>query len=285
MKTLFTGVLCVFSLSLFAGDKIGNGGDVIVCPGQKTLLLDIYQGSEDWGLDSVERQGTRSEIIIETISKFKGVDSFIASKLLTRALQLDQEITAKEKNEKYFSKLVKLTKNKLINISDEGVAEMPDGCEIVQAATQIQSPFPGEVKFTFQRALWNSLESDVQASLILHEVIYEHLISVGEEFSRSTRYFNAALHADYLNSVKAYFEMSELFYFKNLAIGDDGKPRTFGEKKNCSIRRGRNPQANNESFVATTITVGQINVVSRNKEFLESMSLFMRKYVSNNACD
>lgn len=285
MKTLFLVMLCTFSFSLFAGDKIGNGGDVIICPGRKTVVLDIYQGKEDWGFETVERSGTRAEIISTTLAKFKSVDPYIANKLLARAIQLEQEITSKEQDEKYYSKLVKLTKNKLVNISDEGVAELPDDCEVVQAATQIQSPFPGEVKFTFQKSIWNTLETDVQASLILHEVIYEHMISVKEEFSRSTRYFNAALHADRLGTVRTYFEMSELFSFRNLAIIDDGQVRVFGEREHCSVLKKRELQVRNELSITTTIVVGSVNVVSRSKDFSVAMNVFMKKYVSNNLCD
>lgn len=284
MKTIFLTAVLLTSISAWAGDKVGNGGDVIVCPHQRTILLDIHQGREDWGFQEIQREGIRPGIIFETIKKFQLTDSVVSQKFLTRALEIENEISKLEEDELYKSNLVKLTKNELVNISDEGVAELPPGCEIVQAATQIQSPFPGEVKFTFQKNTWQSLDADVQASLILHEVIYEHMISVGEIYSRSTRYLNAALHAGSLDTVQGYFGVSLLFAFRNVGFVDQKAGRVFGASKKCVVHYGYEKIQDNLLLV-TTINVGRKNVVTKKENFRESMVYFWDKFVSRGACD
>lgn len=284
MKTLFAAIL-ISSMSVWAGDKVGNGGDVIICPSERTILLDIYQGKQDWGFETIERSGTRAQIILDTLMKFQQTDPVISQRFQTRALEIENEISMLEQNEQYKSKLVKLTKNELVNISDEGVAELPPGCEMVQAATQIQTPFPGEVKFTFQKSTWLSLDAEVQASLILHEVIYEHMISVFEYSSRSTRYMNAALHAGNLDTVRGYFDVSSLFAWRNLDVVEHNRyGRTFGAAKKCTIYQQRLSREDSH-FAVTTITIGRRNVVTKEQNFREALDTFWRKYVQAGACD
>lgn len=282
MKILLVTVLMVLNVPLFAGDKVGNGGDVIVCPNEKTLLLDIYQGNADWGMETMLRSGNRPEIIKGTLKEFVKTDVFTANKILERALKIETEISRLEETDGTLSSLVRLTSKTLINISDEGVAEISPDCKILQAATQIQSPFPGEVKFSFQKDIWFSLERDVQASLILHEVIYELMISSGEHFSRSTRYFNAALHAGELNSVKRYFELSALFEFRNLAIEADGRSHVFGA---CSVRRERFKPGNSNQLEGTTITIGSKNIVTKKENFQDAIHYFWKRIVTEGLCD
>lgn len=285
MKKLFVFILLASSSLVVAGDRIGNGGDVIVCPDQKTILLDLFQGSDDWGFGPLPRQGKRDEIIAETLSEFSIVDPVIAGKFLRRAIQINDELTKLETGELARSDLVKLTKNELVNIPDEGVAELPLGCKIVQAAIQNQSTLPGEVKFTFQRDTWLSMESDTQASLILHEVIYEHMIYSGELASRSTRYLNASLHAGVLNSVLNYFKISTLFSFRNMDIVEDGPVRFFGAKKLCSVRRKWFDHSSDFPRGGTTIMVGRRNITTSHANYFEAMQILWNRHVSKGACD
>lgn len=278
-------ILITVNFPLLAGDKIGNGGDVIVCPGVKTILLDLYQGSEDWGFNATDRIGSRSEIIAETLNDFIKTDVFIGTKLYQRALEIEKEITQLETDSTYRSKLVKLTQNKLVNISDEGVAELPEGCEIVQVAAQVQIPLPREVKFTFQKNVWSQLDPSAQSSLILHEVIYEFLISVEETSSRSTRYFNAALHAGYFDQVKGYFEVSGFFKFKNLLIETNRRERVFGANKKCVVKREIFRPSNGQLGEGTTITINRKSIFVKESDFDDAMKYFWKYYVSVGACD
>ncbi|MFP5386841.1 MAG: hypothetical protein ACLGHN_12225 [Bacteriovoracia bacterium] len=287
MKKLISFLVLINSLAAFAhgGDKVGNGGDVIVCPGKRVELLDIFQGEDDWGFKPIKVNGSRLDTIKEVLRNFHNADPGIAWALRQRATELHKELSKLETDPSYGSSLVKLTDNVLLNISDEGVAELPQGCEIIQAATQVQSPFPREVKFTFQKDTWLSLEEDVQAALILHEVIYEHMISVGENSSRSTRYFNAALHANAITTVRDYFEISSLFGYRNLAIVDDGKVRYYGPKGKCSIQRKWFTYGESGRTGGTTIIVNGRNAVTNFEQHDWAMEQFWEKYVSRGLCD
>lgn len=281
--------MLITSLSALAsfeggGDRVGNGGDVIVCPGERTEVLDLFQGRNDWGFQPRNNPGTRDEIINTVLGAFIKVDPKIGEALKARALQLSRELALLEQDSTYRSTLVKLTPNELINISDEGVAELPPGCKLIQAATQITVPFPNEVKFTFQKTIWDSLDVDVQSSLILHETIYEHMLRSGENSSRSTRYMNATLHAGALDTAKGYFEVSSLFGFRNLAIVDDGVIHIFGAAKKCSVQMKYSNVGDNHQL-GTNITVNRRNVATNAPSFRDAMNLFWNKYVANGACD
>lgn len=289
MKKFLTVFLMMNSLVAFGhggggGDKVGNGGDVIVCPDRNVELLDLFQGTVDWGFSPLAIKGQRKDIIQSLLKDLQQIDPYVGNILLKRAMELENELSAAGSG-KSKSRLLKLTENELVNISDEGVAELPKGCKILQAATQIQRPFPGEVKFTFQKKIWNDLDAFAQSSLILHEVVYEHMIKVGENSSRSARYFNAALNAGAFTSVKKYFEISGLFDFRNLDIQDDARTRFFGLKRLCNIKRDYVRMTEASNFGGTTIHVGRWPVLSNVEDHDTAMITFWKKYARNGVCD
>ena len=283
MKKYLTVIVLLTSLNTWA-DRVGNGGDVIVCPGARTEVLDIYQGRTDWGFNPILMGTSREEIISNLLKPLIAVDAKIGTAIAKRANELNRELYTIEEHEDYKSKLVRLTKNELVNIPDEGVAELPEGCKIVQAATQVQNSFPNEVKFTFQKGIWDSMDTDAQTSLILHEVIYEHMIKNGEYSSRSTRYFNAALHAGSLSSVKDYFNVSSLFGFRNLEIVVDAPERSFGASKNCSIQQ-KWSQVSEMNGLVTIVRVNRRNVLQGEISLDQALNTLWKKYVEKGLCE
>ena len=282
-------ILFVLGVSLLVnayagGDGIGNGGDIIKCPQKPDEVLDLFQGRLSWGFGPILRDGSRVEIITKTFSKFSSVDSTVARKILARSLEMEKELATLERDAAKTSKLVKFTKNDLVNVPDEGIAELPPECEMIQAATQNQRPFPGEVKFTFHRPTWENLTTFAQASLIVHEAVYEHMISVKELPSRSTRYFTAALFAGGVDTVKGYIDMSSLFEFRNLDIREGEAIRKFGAKGICTVKRFKF-EAPNFRERGTTIAVGN-QFAARSEEFFdEAMNVFWQKYATRGDCD
>ncbi len=283
MKTYLTALVLFTSLNTWA-DRVGNGGDVIVCPGARTEVLDIYQGRTDWGFNPLSVGSTREQIISELLKPVIAVDAKIGSAIAKRAEEISRELYTIEEHADYKSKIVKLTKNELVNIPDEGVAELPEGCKIVQAATQVQNAFPNEVKFTFQQGIWESMDAEAQTSLILHEVIYEHMIKNGEYSSRSTRYLNAALHAGALGTVKEYFNISSLFGFRNLEIVVDAPERYFGMAKKCSIQQ-KWAQVGENNGLVTIVRVNRRNVVQGETGLDQALNILWKKYVDRGICD
>jgi hypothetical protein len=79
--------------------------------------------------------------------------------------------------------------------SDHIVAP-PSGCEIGQIAIQIKPTFPGDRLFTIDRMLWDYLDEDHKAGLVLHEVIYNEGITRGHRNSVAVRYLNAIASSD-----------------------------------------------------------------------------------------
>ncbi len=274
--------LVLLTANAFATKGGGNGGDVVVCPNKEIVTLDSHQGRESWNFHSKSLSGTREEIIKEALRKFQLIDSFIAKKLLKRALLLNSELEKIEANGNYKSRYVTLTNKKLLNVADEGIAEIPSECEIKQAATQNNDVlFPGEVKFTFQKDIWERMDSLAQTSLVIHEVIYEHLISVNENSSRSARYMNAALFSGNLDTLSDYLDISASLNYKNLEFQQDGFLH-LGSSQKCHAYEGNYWQGQ-QGFVSRAWADRRGPIHTNNR--IETFNQFYTSTVSTGICE
>jgi len=80
-------------------------------------------------------------------------------------------------------------------VNDFGQVTFPPGCGPEQIAVQQTPQFPESKTFTVDKTLWDLLDNDSKAGLILHEVIYQEGIRLGHKDSVDARYFNENLTA------------------------------------------------------------------------------------------
>ncbi|MEA9356785.1 hypothetical protein SHI21_11240 [Bacteriovorax sp. PP10] len=170
-KKMMMLFLMGFSISVLAdenlmgGDRVGNGGDVVVC-GKKIELLDIYEARTS-GYEIKRPVG-------------KTYQEMIKSLLQTNLLPIQPKRTAKYLKflESFESEAQFLPGIKLSDVDDAGMVAIPTGCELKQIAIQLSDDErpAGKKRYTVSLDLWNKLDEFNKMSLILHEIIYREAI-------------------------------------------------------------------------------------------------------------
>ncbi len=172
----------------------GNGGDVVVCIAdgriQSVQFLDLYEAK------------TLRKIQYNLGDKNLSVQAKI--ELALTRLHLFSPVrgeTYLAQSEAFFGEALFLKGVKLDDVPDAGYLALPVGCNIEQIVIQQEPRFPGDPRYTVSQDLWDFLDNDSKAALILHEVIYREAISYGHTYSIATRYFNSLIFGDQLKNL------------------------------------------------------------------------------------
>lgn len=186
MNSLLTIAGLLLSGHVFAGDKIGNGGDAIVCrnsSGQiiSAELLDYYEAREI------------RKINIETGPAGDSVENKI-NLVLARLKHFDNSRVQRYK--KYldlFTAESKILNADLVDIPDSEHVSTPKNCHIEQAAIFKEPDISSDPKYFISKEIWTHLDTTNRAGLILHEVIYRTFREDGSVNSVKARYFHSML--------------------------------------------------------------------------------------------
>ncbi|MDG0815088.1 hypothetical protein [Bdellovibrio svalbardensis] len=186
MKTIIALVL-LFSINSYANNWYdrGNGGFVLLCQGQQPQVLDLYEASTRFNLPPVPTKSTETLAkASELISRLSGIDSHRA-KLFKDWLD-------------GFLGTASFVGGSFAKTPDLGAVLIPDNCQLEQVIVQQQPSVVNNYRYLINSKLWNQLDPDNQAALIVHELIYREFISTpSQEFSSErVRYFNAFIHSD-----------------------------------------------------------------------------------------
>jgi hypothetical protein len=176
MKNILIVVFSVFLMSFptkgapfSVGDHTGNGGDVVVCEktnGQKSFeVLDFYEVKE---LHFFEPQ-----VLNEVASLEEHLKYLIKPLIGERSLELQLGDFYQKRADSFFSRVV-WTNEELPDIRDSYHTYLPDNCTIKQIAI---NKLDGRI--IVNKDLWNNLNKVNQATLILHELIYEDYVRTG----------------------------------------------------------------------------------------------------------
>ncbi len=213
LKQFGTATLLMLSMCgtkmAFAGERGGNGGDVIVCP------EGIYM------LDSVESSRRKQPVSIQTsdetlrakldllLGRVKNKDENIFKEIKSRAEVLYKDIIEYEETGELEQLNISFTDGELVNVADEGATYIPSGCKIEQLIIQSTKPMPGDKKFLFQKDLWGKMDLNEKSVAIMHESIYGYLLDNGINNSQSTRFFNGLIISGQLEKTqdKNYFQI------------------------------------------------------------------------------
>jgi hypothetical protein len=197
-------VLLSSGLAFASGRTVGNGGDVVSCKGSDGTnsleLLDYYEGRVLRGLKV----------------DLGGADVSIDEKLdlaLTRLERVSPRRAAsyRQQVKSFISETLFLDDVDLVDVPDSGHIILPKNCKILQIANQSEPLYPEDRRFVIDRTLWNQLDKDNQAGLILHEVVYREAISIGHVNSISARLLNSNMTSlrIILMSLQEYTEFLE----------------------------------------------------------------------------
>ena len=177
MKSKLLAALVVFMLSKSAmagGSSAGNGGNTIVCfDGNNQIksveLLDFYEArikrgiTPDLGADTL----SVDDKVALAISRIKGI-----------SMQMSEQMAGTTSNFKYQS--VFLPGIRLVAVDDSDHLFVPAGCQQEQTAIQKTPEFPGDKLYNIDQDLWNHMDANNRAGLILHEAFYHIALTQGK---------------------------------------------------------------------------------------------------------
>lgn len=220
MKTLLSSnlflVLSIYSHLSFGNAKvIGNGGDVVVCKDndgiQSIESLDRYEARAIYGFTPKVSDGKDlDEKVLNTIKRFEDLHP-------TRAIRYSNWLTHFKKEAVFLDNI------SLEDIKDTQHTVLPNGCEIQQLVVQYPEGSPQPKRYVFDNDLWNLLDEENKAIVILHELILREAIDKTNQNTNSigTRVLNAYLFSDLLKDLtpQAYYELNKNASFLRLQMG------------------------------------------------------------------
>ena len=195
MRNQIFAALILLGVNCFAQNRVGNGGDVIVCDGsdnhsasakaknKNIELLDFYEEPKN-----LISKLTSSDPWVIADNRFKAIAEY-APKLSAQYVERLKQI----KSEFDFKDNVVLA-----NIQDSEHLFMPDDkdCKLQQIVIRKNYTSQSEQRFVISKKLWTQLSPLHQAGLISHEIVYEHFYKLGEQNSIKARKMNRALFSE-----------------------------------------------------------------------------------------
>ena len=209
-RTAILTLLVLFSAgAASAWTYKGNGGYAVVCykpENTKTIasaeLLDLYEGRTirafQIDLGPGPTWSERLELMLKRLEAFS-----------PRRAQRYREQAASFSNEARF-----LTGVDLGDIGDAEPIVVPVGCKPKPVVNQREPEFPGDPRYIVQSDIWNALDENSKAALILHELVYREL---KQETSLRTRYFISIISSTEWANLTAltYFDLSRRVGFNS----------------------------------------------------------------------
>lgn len=195
---------------VFAGDEIGNGGDVVLCKTESgevetATMLDYYEGQyRNIPLDLGAADLEPIEKVELALMRLNKQDTFFTNIL-------------RQKAQTFFDNASIIPGISLRDIPDSNEVFLGHNCEIQQIAINQKVTFPGDKKFVISKDYWDLLDNDNKAGLILHEIIYDYFIEQGHLNSRAARYFNTRISANNFSNITEvnYKEIKELLRYEH----------------------------------------------------------------------
>ncbi|MFZ4404339.1 MAG: hypothetical protein ACOYOK_09590 [Pseudobdellovibrionaceae bacterium] len=191
-----------FSNTKVDAKEVGNGGDVVVCykPNgsiKAVELLDFYEARlKQVDLDVDNIPGNFNNKVLTVLNRLQKFSPVRAEKYL-------------ELYKEFFNETAMLKNIELTDVPDSNHIAIPKGCKVEQLVIQKKPVFPGDKRYTFNQDLWDSLDENSKAGIIVHEIIYHE----GIEVNNGVQYFSYdKVHFEnYARSTAVRFLTSFLF--------------------------------------------------------------------------
>ncbi len=203
MKMLILLIVSFITFTATAGDRVGNGGDVIVC-GDKVELLDLYEarvrGFKPLKLTTQNHEDMFREVLERRLSQ----------------LQPQRASRYREYGQEFFRESLILPGIELSDVADAGLAVIPRGCKLEQIAVQLADGdiIPGANRYTISQDLWDKLDEFNKMALMLHEVIYREAIKKNVGTSMTVRAMVGQLLRDEMDPL-LFLRLTQTFSPRN----------------------------------------------------------------------
>lgn len=210
---VMVGVIALSLNALAGGDIVGNGGDAVVCKSKRTIdtveMLDLYEARIFRGWKLVAPSPLPPvEQAVEALAPLQNLDPARYARLRIRV-------------EGFMADTVLMPDADLEDISDSEELFIPKDCDVEQIVIRRKNILPKEKRFVVNKTLWDEMDEQNQAALILHEVIYEEHFLAGEPNSLTARYLTGLLMSEERRqfSLKDYFEYIEMSHLPLVVSG------------------------------------------------------------------
>ncbi len=210
---------CSISLAS-AGDRAGNGGDVIVCrngESESVTLLDRYE-ADFRKIKLIDHKGLLNLINSETVKKFLTSDVFQLRNQVEFAIanfsRIDpygafylravtsgilNDVINYESTKNTDQSMTSFINEKLVDINDSLEIAIPQGCHIEQLIIYLPKKLRNEKTFYISKRLWDKMSVSDKALAILHEGLYMYFSKSGWTNSKFARYINAIINSSHSN--------------------------------------------------------------------------------------
>jgi hypothetical protein len=181
---------------VWAGDKVGNGGDGMLCvsaDGSRSYqVLDYFEAlQKDPAFRFSFAAATKDPyaLVGDVIRELANFDRPRAAAYAAKLKRFPHEILQVD--------------GPLEPVPDTGPITIPAGCSVFQLAIQRPPAFPTDKRYLVDKLLWARLDAVHQAGLILHEIVYGETLALGHETSETARAFNRAISAEGFSKMTA----------------------------------------------------------------------------------
>jgi hypothetical protein len=204
--------LVLSSVQTFAnGRDGGNGGDILVCENEHSILLDKYEAEErGWGID-LKSEAVEGKVE-EFLKRFTKIDPVRAEVLKVYLSELLEDFRKLDLSKNQELNNLTTTDQELEDIDDSIHLAIPQGCQKRQLVIQ-QLKFSKISKFktryVFNRLLLAKLDFENLAMTILHEALFRLHIKEGANDSRYTRTLNGFISSKADVGLGAYLGLIE----------------------------------------------------------------------------
>ncbi|UXR65881.1 hypothetical protein EZJ49_06420 [Bdellovibrio bacteriovorus] len=169
----------------------GNAGFVLACAGKKPVVLDLHENStRQLGKIQFSSATTVTAKALDIISRLDSYDGGRAAQYKSWALS-------------FFNEAQWIHDAAFNQTPDLGMVIIPNDCRLEQVIFQRNPSVLNKTRYMIDENLWSQLDSDNQAALIVHEIIYrEFMNSVTKELaSERIRIFNLVAHTNALQGL------------------------------------------------------------------------------------
>jgi len=207
--------ILIFLLSISAvfaqgRDRVGNGGDVVVCPGS-VLLLDSIE-MKDHGLKLSLPGAIIRQKVLRVVGNIIRLDVNRGINIRMKALELIQGVEDFEVV--HHSENVDFTNRILMDVPDSFETTIPKNCHKEQLVTHKVPIFASDREFTIAKRYWSKLNLNQKALTVLHEAWSIIFLEEGARDSRFARYMNGVF------ATEDAHEMSSDQYLKHLSVSE-----------------------------------------------------------------
>ncbi len=194
------------------GNELGNGGDVFYCQNPTGVRVEMVDLAE------ARMNGRQLDLGPAGLSAMDKVRYVLGRWAEVSPLRTKQYLEWLAR----FESESRILPGTLPNVSDEGIVVIPPGCQIQQVAIQLAEENLGGAykRITISQELWNAMDEDNRAVLILHELIFREAIEARNPISLRVRSLNEVLIS--ASPLQEYFDASRYLGARFLEWGWGG---------------------------------------------------------------